>query len=180
MLAPARSNDLFGPTDLDFAVAPALAWEDTTLALKTADWLLIGFGAAVVTLPFIANWDAGERELAGALIGVEALASATLLSGVLKALTGRRRPTGGTYDSFFSGHTAYTFAGATMLTTFAYEYDWLEDDTRWVVPAVGYSLAAFTGYLRIAGERHWLTDVLVGAVVGTSVSYLTFALRTGG
>ncbi|MCG8601229.1 MAG: phosphatase PAP2 family protein, partial [Verrucomicrobiales bacterium] len=32
----------------------------------------------------------------------------------------------------------------------------------------GKYIAAFTGYLRSAGDKHYLTDILVGAVVGAS------------
>ena len=65
-----------------------------------------------------------------------------------------------------------------MLTLYAYEYDWLDDSLRWIVPASAYLAALSTGYFRIAGDRHWLSDVLVGALVGTGASYLVFALRT--
>lgn len=33
----------------------------------------------------------------------------------------------------------------------------------------GYALAATSGYLRIAADRHYLTDVVVGAVVGSGI-----------
>jgi len=33
--------------------------------------------------------------------------------------------------------------------------------------SVGMGLAAFVGYLRIAADKHYFTDVLVGALVGT-------------
>ncbi len=33
----------------------------------------------------------------------------------------------------------------------------------------GAALAAGAGWLRMAGDAHWLTDVLVGAAVGTAV-----------
>src|SRR4029077_11064630 len=42
---------------------------------------------------------------------------------------------------------------------------------RWIwIGGVG--LAGSTGYLRVAADRHFLTDVLVGAAVGTAVGTL--------
>ena len=65
--------------------------------------------------------------------------------------------------SFYSGHTTFAFslavAGGTVATMRGY---------RWA-PAIwiaGLGLATFTGYLRIAADCHYLTDVLTGAVAG--------------
>jgi PAP2 superfamily protein len=33
---------------------------------------------------------------------------------------------------------------------------------------IGLGLAAAVGYLRVAGDAHWLTDVLAGAAAGTA------------
>jgi membrane-associated phospholipid phosphatase len=35
----------------------------------------------------------------------------------------------------------------------------------------GLALAAFTGYLRMGAEQHYLTDVLTGAAVGSLVGW---------
>jgi membrane-associated phospholipid phosphatase len=36
--------------------------------------------------------------------------------------------------------------------------------------AIGLPLAAFTGYARMAADRHYFTDVLTGALVGSAVA----------
>ena len=36
-----------------------------------------------------------------------------------------------------------------------------------------YALASATGYFRIAADKHYLSDVIVGAIVGSSIGYLT-------
>jgi membrane-associated phospholipid phosphatase len=70
--------------------------------------------------------------------------------------------------SFFSGHSAETFAlvaaSGTVATMRGY---------RWapLVWSVGGAFAGTTAYLRIAADRHWLTDVLVGAVVGAGIGF---------
>jgi membrane-associated phospholipid phosphatase len=68
--------------------------------------------------------------------------------------------------SFFSGHTAATFALASSSGTVASMRGYAYAPAVW---SVGLSLAAFTGYLRIAGDRHFFTDVLVGAISGTLI-----------
>jgi membrane-associated phospholipid phosphatase len=46
----------------------------------------------------------------------------------------------------------------------------LRDDPAWPwVYGVGFTAAAATGYFRMAADKHWLTDVLTGAVTGTAV-----------
>lgn len=78
-----------------------------------------------------------------------------------------QRPDGSAYNAFPSGHTATAFMAATMLNK---EYGHLS-------PWVGfgsYTLATATGVMRIANNRHWLSDVMVGAGVGviaTEVGY---------
>jgi membrane-associated phospholipid phosphatase len=70
--------------------------------------------------------------------------------------------------SFFSGHSsevfALTAASGTIGTMRGY---------RWapLVWSVGGALAVTTGYLRIAADKHWMTDVLVGAVVGAGIGF---------
>jgi membrane-associated phospholipid phosphatase len=67
--------------------------------------------------------------------------------------------------SFFSGHTSGTFAAAGAFGTIAR----LRGDRGWIaVYAVGFAAAATVGYLRMAADAHWLTDVAAGAAVGAA------------
>lgn len=86
----------------------------------------------------------------------------------LKNALNHTRPNGAS-GSFPSGHTAEAFAGATML---AKEYG---DDYTWV-PWVAYGTAASVGLLRIANNRHYLSDVLFGmgwGILSTRLIYHT-------
>ena len=68
--------------------------------------------------------------------------------------------------SFISGHTATAFALAVSSGTVASRRG------RRVAPAIwatGLALAATTGYLRIAAEQHYLTDVLAGVGAGVGI-----------
>lgn len=87
---------------------------------------------------------------------------------VVKYGLGRLRPDGSTYNSFPSGHTAMAFTSATLLHK---EYGYL---SPWVGIA-GYTAATITGISRALNNRHWLSDIVVGAGVGilsTELGYL--------
>ena len=70
--------------------------------------------------------------------------------------------------SFFSGHTCVAFAAATAAGTVAklrgYKNFWLP----WLI---GLPIAALTGFLRMAADKHWFSDVLIGAAVGAANGY---------
>ncbi len=61
-------------------------------------------------------------------------------------------------DSFPSGHTATAFSLATVIAMQYGEHPW--------VPIVAYTVAAGVGFSRLSGNNHWLSDVVVGAVLG--------------
>nr|WP_295926352.1 phosphatase PAP2 family protein [uncultured Dyadobacter sp.] len=84
-----------------------------------------------------------------------ALGTATLL----KKATHTLRPDGSSYTSFPSGHTTQAFAAATFLSE---EY---KDRYPWM-PYASYSVASSVGLLRMANNRHYISDVLVGAGIG--------------
>lgn len=96
--------------------------------------------------------------------------SAVLLTGVvlgIKRTTHVVRPDGANAMSFPSGHTATAFMTATMLTK---EYGHL---SPWV--GVGaYTAATATGFMRLANDRHWFSDVLAGAGFGILVTELGY------
>jgi hypothetical protein len=61
--------------------------------------------------------------------------------------------------SFFSGHTALAFSFAVSAGTIASMRSYR--NAGWVLGS-GLTMAAATGYLRIAADRHYFTDVLTG------------------
>jgi membrane-associated phospholipid phosphatase len=63
-----------------------------------------------------------------------------------------------TNSSFPSGHTTVAFAAATV---YALEYK----DRPWV-PVLAYSAATLIGVSRITENKHWTTDVVIGAGLG--------------
>ncbi len=72
------------------------------------------------------------------------------------------RPDGSDEFSFPSGHTATAFTNASLLF---YEY---KDANIWYASS-GFLFATATGFLRIANYKHYTSDVLAGAGIGTAV-----------
>ncbi len=64
--------------------------------------------------------------------------------------------------SFPSGHTATAFTNASLLF---YEY---KDSNIWYASS-GFMFASATGFLRIANNKHYTSDVLAGAGIGLGV-----------
>lgn len=92
---------------------------------------------------------------------------------ILKYTVREPRPDGGGRHSFPSGHTAQAFAAATFLSE---EY---KDRFPWM-PYVAYSMAGATGLLRMANNRHYIGDVLMGAGLGIlsmKIAYWTHQYR---
>ncbi len=98
-----------------------------------------------------------------------------ILTFSLKRITAVPRPDTKELTSFPSGHTAQAFAAATFM---AREYG---HKSIWY--SIGaYTLATGVGTMRVMNNRHWMSDVLVGAGIGilsTNLAYLTHQYRWG-
>ncbi len=82
-------------------------------------------------------------------------------------------------DSFPSGHTTLAFAGASFASYVFCEY---LPDSRMKIPVIlsSYALALGTAACRIAGGSHFMTDVIVGAAIGTACGLFIPWLHTLG
>jgi membrane-associated phospholipid phosphatase len=78
----------------------------------------------------------------------------------------------GTFASFPSSHTSTTFTAA-GLTCIHHKYLPLYGGQPWDAAACASSLviASATGLFRVVGDRHWLSDVVLGAAFGFSLGY---------
>lgn len=111
------------------------------------------------------------RSRSTGLLMAESFIVSALLVRVPKYLAGRSRPDAwgspgpnewqGPFNgtSFPSGHTTSAFAVASVVA-------WQYKDTPWV-PVTAYSLATLAGLSRIYDNRHWVSDVVAGAIFGT-------------
>ncbi|MFT4567506.1 MAG: membrane-associated phospholipid phosphatase [Saprospiraceae bacterium] len=88
---------------------------------------------------------------------------------ILKESTDVLRPNGGSV-SFPSGHTAYSFAGATVF------YHAFKKESKWLA-YMAYVPATITGVYRILKDKHWVSDVVFGAGLGLLSSQLSYHLN---
>ena len=80
---------------------------------------------------------------------------------VLKRTVRKERPDHSDDKSFPSGHTSASFQGATFIHQ--------RYGIKYAIPA--YLGATFVGYSRIYADKHDLTDVIAGAIIGSGFSY---------
>ena len=92
-----------------------------------------------------------------------------LTTSVLKSSVARLRPGHGTH-SFPSGHSAMAFTAATLIEKNLGPYAG--------IPA--YAVAAFTAFDRVESGRHFPSDVLAGAAIGSLSAGIIDALHWGG
>lgn len=88
--------------------------------------------------------------------------SAILMAGAVNSIkysAKLRRPDGSSNNSFPSGHTATAFMTAHMLNM---EYGHI---SPWIGMGA-YATATATGLMRMANNRHWMSDILAGAGIG--------------
>ncbi|MGH7603265.1 MAG: phosphatase PAP2 family protein [Gemmatimonadaceae bacterium] len=113
--------------------------------------------------------------------GTEAVLFGSGITWILKGLTGRARPFatadttahdfkfGGGFgnadrQSFPSGHATAAFAAAAAVTSEA-ERGW--PGHFWLVAPVMFGGASLVGVSRMYHDKHWASDVVLGAAVGT-------------
>ena len=122
-----------------------------------------------------------ERAADLGLHGTEALFIGLQMGNLLKGVIGRARPYvnvqqphdyklfrgfggGGDYRSFPSGHSIAAFAAAAAVTSETKRW-WPR--SVWVIGPVMYGGAAAVGWSRMFDNKHWASDVLTGAAIGT-------------
>jgi membrane-associated phospholipid phosphatase len=93
---------------------------------------------------------------------IKAYGSGLILEQALKHLVLEKRPDGSDNYSFPSGHTTSAFSGAAFVQQ---RYGW-----KYGFPS--YILASYVGYTRVQAQKHYIWDVLGGAVIGIGTSYL--------
>ena len=154
-------------------VSSGLAWSEFSLPVALASWEIVR----------------GQRPWHGAVTDAvilqEALMISNSLSNYAKSFPVHSTPL--TYDasvgmdekrkpqnvsSFFSNHTSTAF---TIATFTGYTYQLRHPDSKLVpwVWGTGLSMAAGVGALRVMAGKHFPSDVLMGAAVGSLCGYFT-------
>ncbi len=169
-----------GAGAFDTSVRDALRWKDTGAASTASDVLGIGTPALAAGALALAGLSAGGARTAAEdlLVTGEAVSIAVLTTQIAKFSFGRLRPDAwadpgasqgpSARVSLWSGHTDAAFAAAAAAGTVAR----LRGYRSWPwILGLGLAGAAATGWLRIAADRHWATDVLAGAAAGSVVGF---------
>lgn len=154
-----------------------LRWSSPDVAGRASDVIASGvLPVAILANSFFSSRQGGAPEAfwEDTLVITQSLAVACMLNGLAKDVSARRRPnagldaTGSANRAFFSGHTTQAFSLATAAGTVASLRGYPSAPWVW---AGGMTLASAVGYLRVAGDQHWATDVLAGAAVGGLVGW---------
>ncbi len=178
-LAPQRCR-ICGSDGFDTGIRDALRWSDTAAAASGSDVLVTGVPLLAGGALLLSGWQAGGTRVAAEdlLVATEAVSIAVLATQIAKYSFGRIRPYAwasptpvrgpDAFLSGWSGHTSATFAAAAAAGTVAR----LRGYRSWPwILALGLAGAATCGWLRIAADRHWATDVLAGAAVGSVAGF---------
>ena len=123
--------------------------EETYVQIGDYTQVLLPLGGLGVSL--------AKGDTAGSWQLTKSFATTMIFTHGIKFAVDKRRPNFTTNNSFPSGHTAAAFSGASFFQT--------RYGSAWGVPA--YALAAYTGWSRVHGDKHYWDDVLAGASIAT-------------
>lgn len=172
---------------VDDAVRSALKWDNTKTASVLSDVTTYGVLPVLTLVGGIVAGAADNRlgeTPTNALLVVEAVTLSSMLNQVVKYSVGRERPfvaalgagekssTDHPDDnnlSFYSGHTTLAFSLVVSAGTVAHLRGYRAEPYIW---GIGLPLALFSAYSRLAADKHYLTDVLVGMVAGSASGFL--------
>jgi len=144
----------------------ASRWSDLTLAAAIAQPIGMALGASPAHR---------ERDI---FVSLGAMGVSLAVNNAVKNLLDRPRPfvhycepaspgelcTRDAQFSFYSGHTSTAFAAAVTSGQFARMHGYRNAKGIWIS---GLTLASVTGVLRMKADKHYLSDILVGAAAGS-------------
>lgn len=133
-----------------------------------------GIGAVAGTFYLVGRKRNDARARETGLLVTEAFVNSVIVSGALKGITQRARPLAGHErseffdggNSFPSGHSMHAWSAATVI---ANEYH----DRPWVKVAA-YGVASAVSVARFTGQKHYISDVLVGSVAGYAIGQYVY------
>lgn len=169
-LAPSAFGSAFKHEDPEFTEL----WGKSQFADNTFELgETIGSGIFPVSLS-AASWGFGKAFGSNRMTDfgtdlIRAQAANGIITASLKYSIHRTRPNGGAY-SYPSGHTSSTFAMAGVV--------YKHFGKTWGIPA--FAVATYVGFSRLQENKHYLSDVIAGGIIGTYVSLKLSKHDTGG
>lgn len=169
------------PGEFDLHVRDTLVWADTGRAgLYSSITAYVIAPLSAISLLVLSDHDASAARLIDDVLPVlETVAISQVLTQVVKFTVARQRPYvrfatdsgGGVEDnvSFWSGHSALGFGITTSAGLIAHWRGYWTEPYIW---GVGIGLSLATEYLRMAADKHYLSDVLVGGLAGVGAGLL--------
>jgi membrane-associated phospholipid phosphatase len=172
-----------GDNGLDNGARSGLMWEDTRAAYNASNVFAIALpvlGLGMLGLE-AGLGGSGKSFAQDGLIVSQAVLASMALNQIIKYTVARERPWVNHQNpsvlaedprrsednvSFYSAHTGLAFSLVAATATVAQLRGYRSAPYIW---GIGLPLALATGYFRIAADRHYLSDVLVGAVVSTAI-----------
>ncbi len=130
---------------------------------KTGDlygnpWGYIG-GITLVATAGLINKQPFTKTASQLQLIAESVQTTAIITTVLKDITHRKRPNSKSFKSFPSGHTSGSFALAACLSKIYGKK----------VGYFAYFMAGFVASSRINDNKHYLSDVVAGAILGTII-----------
>jgi membrane-associated phospholipid phosphatase len=170
------------PGTIDGNLSKSIAWANPHTADTLSNVMQFAVPVGVMGFGLIQayRFDDPAAGWSSVLLITQATSLAMLVNTVVKYSVARSRPYvwQGNPDlyssatdqnvSFFGGHTTFVFAVVVSGSTLFFMQDM--PGAPYVL-GVGLAAAVFTSYLRMAADKHYLTDVLVGAGVGSLIGW---------
>lgn len=194
-LRPEENDDRFRlpPLAIDAELSHQFAHKDHRVSFGSSNpaifpRVVAGLHLASVSfLDLLTDVPINEKHYERVFVFYKALIYTRTLTGATKQWFSRTRPDGSDTYSFFSAHTSITFA----TSAFCYRgmSDLLDDVhitdkpdlARTILKGTAFTVlygwASYVGYSRIRDNKHYLSDVLIGAGAGTLISNLLYSLH---
>jgi len=165
------------PTGVDARIRNSLVWDDRTQSDDFSDYgsyfisPALSFGLVAFGTVDDASWASVIDDFTPIL---ESMVITQFVTAIIKVSVGRQRPYAhytAPMDhednlSFPSGHGSRAFSLVTSAAMVARARGYKIEPVIW---AVGLTVASASAYLRIGADKHYFTDVLGGAVVGSAI-----------
>jgi hypothetical protein len=175
--------DILAPLDRQ---ATRLRWERPRLAGRLSDLgLALSFFSALGVPAGVgaADHDTAAHLAENVTIILETMSAAMMMNQITKLIAGRQRPcahfgldllrpcfSDGSDNnlSSFSGHASFTASLAVASGMVASMRQYRLAPLVWTT---GVILTLSTGYLRLAADKHYLSDVVTGTIIGSTVGF---------